>query len=322
MRIFLAPMEGVVDHHMRNIISSIGGVDICVTEFVRVTTHVLPAKIFRKACPELEQNHASPESVDPLQKGALCPVRIQLLGSNPEALAANAARAAELGAVAIDLNFGCPAKTVNRHKGGACLLDETDTLYNIVHAVRQAAPTDIPVTAKIRLGYLNRDSYLRNAQAIESAGANEICVHARSKTDGYQPPAYWNYIGDIRDSLTIPVIANGEIWSLEDFKRCAEQSKCEDFMLGRGLLAKPDLALEIKKYMQGESFTALSWEEVCSSIRELFERNCQSYPPKYLGNRVKQWLFYLKRQYPQAEQLFEEIKRERDEANLRRALGF
>lgn len=319
MRIFLAPMEGVVDHHMRYLISSIGGVDICVTEFVRVTTHVLPPKIFLKACPELRPETGEK---DPLQKGALCPVRIQLLGSNPELLAANAARAAELGAVAIDLNFGCPAKTVNRHKGGACLLDETNTLVDIVSAVRAATPKHIPVTAKIRLGYLNRDSYLTNAVAIEKAGANELCVHARSKTDGYQPPAYWDYIGDIRRELTIPVVANGEIWSLDDFKRCAEQSQCDDFMLGRGLLAKPDLALEIKKHMRGENYESMPWEGVGSYLRELFERNCQSYPSKYLGNRVKQWLFYLKRQYPQAETLFENIKREKDEHALRRALDF
>ncbi|ABD80566.1 tRNA dihydrouridine synthase [Saccharophagus degradans] len=318
MRIFLAPMEGVVDHHMRNIISSVGGVDICVTEFIRVTDHVLPNKIFKKACPELDENSETPA----LYRGAHCPVRVQLLGSNPSALAANAARAAELGAVAIDLNFGCPAKTVNRHKGGACLLDETDTVFDIVNAVRKATPASTPVTAKIRLGYLNRDSYLRNAKAIEAAGANELCVHARSKTDGYQPPAYWHYIGDIRDNLSIPVVANGEIWSLEDFKRCAEQSKCSDFMLGRGLLAKPDLALEIKQYMAGEAFNPLSWDEVCAHVRTLFERNCQSYPPKYLGNRVKQWLFYLQRQYSEAAELFEAIKRERDEQALRRALGF
>ncbi len=205
MRIMLAPMEGVVEHHVRDILSRIGGLDGCVTEFIRVTDQKLPYKVFYKYAQELESNCQTPNGT---------PVRVQLLGSKPEPMAINALELVRYGAKAIDLNFGCPAKTVNSHEGGACLLRTPDRVYSIIKAVRDAVPCDIPVTAKIRLGYEDRSSYLDNARAVEAAGADELTVHARSKADGYKPPAYWSYIADIRAELKIPVIANGEIPAL------------------------------------------------------------------------------------------------------------
>lgn len=312
MRVFLAPMEGVVDHHMRHILTTIGGVDLCVTEFIRINEHLLPKRVFTKYCPELELNSA-PKII----KGAQTPVRIQLLGSNPSTLAQNALRAAELGAIAIDLNFGCPAKTVNKSKGGAVLLENTHLIGDIVASVRHVVPKNIPVTAKIRLGFNERDSYLSNAKMIEAAGADELCVHARSKADGYKPPAYWSCVGEIRQALNIPVIANGEIWSVEDFIACKAQSHCDDFMLGRGLLAKPDLALAIKHAYAGTPFEHFTWPEILDRVKDFFELTCHAYPAKHMGNRLKQWLFYLKREYPEAITLFENIKREKTEQGIR-----
>lgn len=310
MRIFLAPMEGVVDHHMRQTLTAIkpSGIDICVTEFVRVTSHLLPNKVFLKAAPELEQ-HAN------------YPLRLQLLGSVPETLAENAAKAAAMGAPAIDLNFGCPSKTVNNHKGGACLLDDTSLIHDIVAAVREAVPAEIPVTAKIRLGYDDRASYLRNAEAIELAGANELVVHARSKADGYKPPAHWHYIGEIRQQLSIPVVANGEIWSLEDYQNCIEQCGRGDIMLGRGLLARPDLAYAIKQYEAGLNYELMPWAELLIHVRMFFSGTSLSYPAKHTGNRLKQWLFYLKRNFPEADALFEKIKKLRDREEILKALS-
>src|SRR5690606_39188939 len=109
----------------------------------------------------------------------------------------NAMEAVRAGARSIDLNFGCPAKTVNRHEGGACLLRQPERVHAIVKAVREALPLSVPVSAKIRLGYEDRSTYLENALAIAEAGADELTVHARSKADGYKPPAYWSYIGEI-----------------------------------------------------------------------------------------------------------------------------
>src|SRR6218665_3342587 len=224
-QVFLAPMEGLTDFYMRDVLTRLGAYDACVTEFIRVTDRLHPARVFFRACPELRTGGRT-------AAGTL--VHVQLLGSEPSVLADNAALAAELGAPSIDLNFGCPAKTVNRHRGGAVLLDEPHVVQAIVAAVRRAVPAHIPVTAKMRLGVNDREYMLDNAQGIEAAGADALVVHARTKTDAYRPPAHWEAIAEIRAAVKLPVMANGEIWTEEDARRCREISGCDDLMLGRG----------------------------------------------------------------------------------------
>lgn len=306
----LAPMEGVVEHHVRDILTRIGGLDGCVTEFIRVTDQKLPYRVFYKYAQELESNSQTPSGT---------PVKVQLLGSKPEPMAINAVELVNYGAKAIDLNFGCPAKTVNSHEGGACLLRTPERVYSIIKAVRDAVPREIPVSAKIRLGFEDRSTYMENASAVESAGANELTVHARSKADGYKPPAYWHYIADIKAKLKIPVIANGEIWSVEDYLRCREQSQCDDVMLGRGLLSCPDLARQIKANLKGEHYQPLTWQEICEMLFAYYQTTTPLYDERNCGNRIKQWLMYLSRHYTQAQQFFEEVKRKTQPADIEQA---
>lgn len=298
MKILLAPMEGVLDHNMRRLLTRIGGIDRCVTEFVRITDHTLPQRVFLRLAEELKQ--------DGRVNGV--PVYVQLLGDNPQALAANAAKVARLGAPGIDLNFGCPAKTVNRSGGGAILLRDPQHIYRVVKAVRDAVPVSTPVTAKIRLGYDDNSLALENALAAEAAGASELVVHGRTKVQGYQPPAYWDQIGHIRASLRINVIANGEIWTPEDYQRCITDSGCQDVMIGRGLLARPDLALAIKQ----DDWQLQSWQWTLPFVAEYFQGLITSTEARFAGNLLKQWLNYLQKQHPEAQQLFEKIKRLKD----------
>lgn len=307
MRLFLAPMEGVIDHHFRAIYAAIGGIDVCVSEFIRVNDLPVPAKTFLRDCPELHSTRYPNGPFSQTANGT--ELRIQLLGSNPATLAASALTAVQLGAAAIDLNFGCPAKTVNKSRGGSILLKEPTLVGDIVAQVRAAVPSRIPVTAKIRLGYEDRSLYLDNAMAIAAAGANELCVHARSRADGYAPPAYWSYIAHIVEAIDIPVIANGEIWCLEDFHRCRQESQCTDVMLGRGLIARPDLAMQIKAAEANTPYEPLQWQDLVALLQQFYCNTRDVYPRKFLGNRVKQWLFYLQLHYPQAHLFFEKIKR-------------
>ncbi|MDP4529270.1 tRNA dihydrouridine(16) synthase DusC [Alkalimonas delamerensis] len=294
MQIVLAPMEGVVDHLMRDMLTRIGGFDLCITEFVRVVDQRLPARVFRRLCPELEHGGKTPAGV---------PVRVQLLGQEPHWLAENAAKAVQLGSPGIDLNFGCPAKTVNKSRGGAVLLKETEQLYQIVKAVRQAVPSEHPVSAKIRLGYDDTALTLDNASAIEAAGATVLTVHARTKTDGYKPPAYWPWIGRIRQRIAIPVIANGEIWTPAQAAQCQHEANTQDIMLGRGALALPNLAKCIRSGQQ-----AMSWPEVLQLLMRYSQYEVAGDKGKYYSNRIKQWFSYLKLQYPEAEALFRQLR--------------
>ncbi len=311
MSVFLAPMEGLVDPLMRDLLTRIGGVDRCVTEFIRVSDRVLPARAIRRLAPELDQGGATAVGV---------PVRVQLLGSDPALLAATAARAAELGAPGIDLNFGCPAKTVNRSLGGAVLLQYPERIGDIVAAVRAAVPADCPVTAKMRLGFADKLLAIDNAQAMAGAGASEICVHARTKVEGYRPPAHWEWIARIREQVPCRVIANGEVWSVEDYLRCAQVSGCQTIMIGRGLVGCPDLGRQIQRHLAGQDPAPMSWLELLPWIISYFDRLNEVVDRRYAPGRLKQWLVLLKRTYPEAQALFDRIRAETVVAVLRAAL--
>ncbi|SEM00334.1 tRNA dihydrouridine synthase [Acinetobacter sp. DSM 11652] len=295
MKLVLAPMEGLTDPIMRDVLTHVGSFDWCVTEFIRVTDSVLPDHIYHSYCPELLNDGKT---------AAGTPVHVQFLGNNPTMLAANAVRAVELGAPAIDMNFGCPAKTVNRHRGGSVLLDEPETVYQLVKAVRDAVPAEIPVSAKMRLGYMDRNFTLENAHAIEDAGAAWVTVHARTKADGYTPPAFWDQLQPIRHALSINVIANGEIWNNQDARQCLLESGCEDLMIGRAAVTTPDVTQCIR---QNKDEAILQWSDLITlQIRFL---NGSYKKEMNMVGRYKQWLGMMSKHYPEAKLLWDEVKR-------------
>lgn len=314
MKIHLAPMEGVVNARMRALLTTVGGIDRCVTEFVRVTDRLLPAKVFHRLCPELLDGGTTPSGT---------PVYLQLLGSEPGAMGDNAGRAAELGAPGVDTNFGCPAKCVNRHQGGSILLDEPDLIHAIVVAMRQSIPSQVPLTVKIRLGYQDHNRLLENIDAIASAGAAEITIHARTRDDGYKPPAFWDKIAAVhrRQLNGANIIANGEVWTPEHYWQCRQDSHCDDVMLGRGLLARPDLARHIKAQQAGDNYQPMPWEHALDLVDSLFEDSLLTCAPRHVGGPLKQWLGYLRRHYQEADQLFAAIKRLTQPEDLHTALA-
>ncbi len=207
-RILLAPMEGLADPLLRGVLTAIGGYDWGICEFVRVSNSLLPVRTYERICPELQNGSKT---------AAGTPMRVQLLGSDPLMMAENARRLVTLNPAGIDLNFGCPAPTVNRHRGGAALLAEPELLNAIARAVRVVVPAHIPFTAKMRLGISDTSRAVNCAQALAAAGIDELIVHGRTKLDGYRPPARWEWIDKVRSAIDIPLIANGEVWTVERF---------------------------------------------------------------------------------------------------------
>src|ERR1700712_1420776 len=312
MQISLAPMEGLVDDILRDVLTQVGGIDWCVTEFIRVTERLLPEHYFHKFASELLTGSKTRAGV---------PLRVQLLGSDPVCLAENAALAAELGAPVIDLNFGCPAKTVNKSRGGAVLLKEPELLHSILSHVRRAVPAHIPVTAKMRLGYDSTEPALDCARALEAGGAEHIVVHARTKVDGYKPPAHWEWIGKIQDVVKIPIIANGEIWTVDDWRRCREICGARDIMIGRGLVARPDLGRQIAAAQKGEEVVPMTWAELQPMLRTFWLQALAKMTRVQAPGRLKQWGVLLTKSYPEATVLFDALRRETDCERISQMLG-
>lgn len=292
-------MEGVLDWVLRELLSEVGGLDRMVTEFVRVTDKLLPDHVFHRYCPELRQGGRTLSGT---------PVFVQLLGGQPEPIAENAARVVELGAPGIDLNFGCPAKTVNRHDGGAALLQKPERLFAVTSAVRRAVPAGVPVTAKVRLGFEHKNYHREIAAAVEEAGADHIVVHARTKLEMYTPPAHWEYLASMREGRKIKFLANGEIWSVEDYHRCVSVSGVRDVALGRGLVRRPELARAIRG-------VAHDFDRV-DFLQKFLDRSVEYRGPIYAVARMKQILRYWSAGDEVARAWFDQVKMMHEEPVL------
>lgn len=298
-QIVLAPMEGLLDFVLRDVLTRMGGIDRCVSEFIRVTDTLLPDRVFYREIPELLNGGCTASGV---------PVRGQLLGSDPVCLADNAARLASLGHTGVDLNFGCPANVVNRHGGGAMLLQHPERLFAIVQAVRRSVPKHLPVSAKMRLGYLDDSRAEECALALEAGGVDELVIHARTKVDGYRPPAYWERIADIGSVVRIPMIANGEIWSVEDAMRCRQLSGCQSLMVGRGMVTFPGLALAMKAENPSLQNLQEEWGNLLPLVRVFWSIVTSHLDKRQQTGRLKQWFNFLRRRYPMAETAYQLLR--------------
>ncbi|HLJ56080.1 MAG TPA: tRNA-dihydrouridine synthase family protein [Chthonomonadaceae bacterium] len=288
--LILAPMDGVTDAAMRALQGETGAFSLAVSEFLRVSQHAPPRHVFLRHVPELATGSRT-------QTGL--PVQVQLLGGDPERMAQAALTACEAGATAIDINFGCPAPTVNRHDGGATLLKFPCRIRAVTAAIRAAIPAEIPVSAKLRLGWDTLNAIHENAEMAAEGGAAWITIHGRTRVAGYAPPAYWEPIGLVRERLGgpngIPVVANGDIWTIEDFRRCRDQTGCSHFMLGRGALANPLLPFQAARELGIAAKTlhpAHLSSEWAPRLRRLVAYTEQFEGPAIARTpyRIKQWL--------------------------------
>lgn len=338
-------MEGITHAAFREKICSLGGVDFCVTEFIRITNQLQPKKVYFRFCPELKtlnlqsnlldvKSETLEETRDPFhlskyQDGPLInnctPLIVQLLGSDPDALLANAERAIHLGAKGIDLNFGCPAKTVNRSQGGAYLLQFPEQIAKITQKLRKELPTEINVSAKIRLGFTDTSILKDIIQAIDSAQLNWLTVHCRTKKNGYAPPAYWEYIPQIKEWTNTPVIANGDIFSIRNLIECYQKTQCQHYMIGRGIIYNPFLFLEIRNFLKTyhledfktelpsdkdlETFkTHLSHNVIIELLNAYYELSRSEVNEYYATAKVKGWLKTIAIKNSQFKPFFDRIK--------------
>ncbi len=234
--IILAPMEGLTDLHFRRLLRRIGGTGLTTTEFV--SSEGLVRNIPRV----LEMAEFDQDEV---------PVAVQIYGRNPSVMAEAARMVEGMGAHVVDINMGCPSRKVCAHSGGAALMAEPALAGRIVGEVRSA--TSIPLTVKMRAGQ-DRDHV--NAPELawicQEQGVDAVTVHWRTRQEAFKGGWNVDVIAQVRERLSIPVVANGDITDTTSAGRMLRETACHGLMVGRGALRDPWLPLLLARWMRGE----------------------------------------------------------------------
>ncbi|MET0545473.1 MAG: tRNA dihydrouridine synthase DusB [Caulobacterales bacterium] len=269
MLVFLAPMAGVTDLPFRRLAYSFGA-PATVTEMV--------------ACEDLAGKRAIALARAAIEPGC-GPVIVQIAGREPYWFAEGARIATASGAEAIDLNFGCPAKKVTGGAGGAALMRDVDHAKRCVAAAVNA--TDKPLSVKMRLGWdednLNASQI---AKAAEDEGATRVTIHGRTRNQFYTGSANWSAIRSIKDAVSAPVVANGDICSPDDASEALQQSGADGVMIGRAALGRPWLVAQVADRVRGDDVRAEpSPESVLTAVLRFYEESLEFYG-RELGVRM------------------------------------
>lgn len=282
--LLLAPMEGVGDRCFRKAMASIGGFDEAVTDFLRVprNAHV------KSLAKEYLANETAP-----------FPLAAQLMGSDPELMAAMAQEIEKRGAPRIDLNCGCPSNTVTGRGAGSSLLKEPDLLHEVAKAIVSAV--SIPVSIKMRSGYEDISLFEENLLAAQESGARFITLHPRTKVDGYGPPARWDLIARAKSILKIPLVGNGDILNVEDALKMLETTGCDALMIGRGSVINPFLFHQIRSHFSGKPYEP-KWEDLLRYFAVYIAEIAPDMRERIKVNKLKQLLSFLFKANPALQQ--------------------
>ena len=245
-RLMVAPMAGVTDNPFRRLCKSFGA-GHAVSEMIIADTALYARK------KSLYRANFDNE---------IAPISAQIAGAEPYKLAEAARYQIDNGAQIIDINMGCPAKKVCRKLAGSALLQDEDLVARLLDAAVNAV--DAPVTLKTRLGYENgRENILRIAKRAEQAGIAAIAIHGRTREDMYTGEARYELIREVKESISIPVIANGDIDSAQKAQRVYELTGCDAVMIGRAAQGQPWIFRDIEHFLRtGESLDAPSVSEI------------------------------------------------------------
>ncbi|MBD2230110.1 tRNA dihydrouridine synthase DusB [Phormidium tenue] len=232
-RVLQAPLSGVTDRAFRQLVRRYAPVSMLYTEMVQATG----------VC------HAQQlEKIMDIDSGEQ-PISIQLFDCRPDFMADAARKAVAEGAKTIDINMGCPVNKITKKGGGSSLLRQPEVAEAIVRTVAVAVP--VPVTVKTRLGWDDEQiNAVEFARRMEAAGAQMLTLHGRTRSQGYHGPARWDWIARVKDALSIPVIANGDIVSVESAARCLQETGADGVMCSRGTLGYPFLVGEIDSFLK------------------------------------------------------------------------
>ena len=256
-KLYLAPMEGLGNFPFRNAIAHIGGFDEATKEFISTPKGAHTKSLARKF---------SPLDTFPIPQAA------QIMGSCPSTLASMTEELNALNAPRIELNVGCPSNTVTGNGSGSSLLKDPEHLHTILKAMVSAS--NVPISAKLRTGYLDTSLFKENLLAAQSAGVAHLTLHARTKVQGYSGLACLDMIKQAKEILSIPLIGNGDIKNRADAEKMLAYTGCDGLMIGRGAVINPWVFHEIKgSKVENRSDTLAYLERFYANIQANPNRN-------------------------------------------------
>ena len=235
-KIYIAPMAGVSDYSFRRYMEKFGP-DLIFTEMISSNNLAM-------------YNIKEVPKILKLRPGNV----VQIFGEDIERLNNCAKYVENLGVNHINLNCGCPMKKIVSNGSGATLLKDPDKIKRILYSLREVLKPETKISLKIRLGYEEADKHLEIAKIAQELKCDHITVHGRTRSELDSGMANWEYIKEVKDNISIPVIGNGDIFSLEDAVDKIKFSGVDGIMLARGVLGNPWLVNQIKNYINGSDF--------------------------------------------------------------------
>ncbi len=268
-RLIVAPMAGVTDNPFRKLCKSFGA-GHAISEMMTAD-----ASLYAKKKTLFRANF----------DGEIAPISAQIAGADPEKLALAGQYQVANGAQIIDINMGCPAKKVCRKLAGSALLKDEDLVKRLLNATVEAV--DVPVTLKTRLGYRNgEENILKIAKIAEDAGIQAIAIHGRTREDKYGGQARYELIKQVKENISIPVIANGDIDSPQKAIEVYQQTNCDAIMIGRSAQGKPWIFRDIAHYLAtGETLAPPTLAELENIVLQHLQELYQFYG-EYSGCRI------------------------------------
>jgi nifR3 family TIM-barrel protein len=280
--LMLAPLEGVSHSTFREMIAEHGGLGIVCTEFVRITSNPVSEKQMARQ----------------VVKAPGLPLSVQVMGTDVDRMQDAARLVAAAGADVVDINLGCPAPRVVKKGAGSAMLKNPELLFEVLSAMREEVGGVL--SAKIRAGFDEADSVVRNARTLEAAGADYIVVHPRRRCDFYKGVSDWRIVRTLKESLEIPVVGNGDVWYAEDALRMMRETGCDGVMIGRPALRNPWIFQQIAALMDDDEPVRPTGRDVVDWMNDVAVRYEEAFPELKHGpiGKMKELLTYLGRAVP------------------------